>query len=770
MRRRDALHYVTLGTLSIGPNMKENKLRNQPENRQLLVFDSVTDLRSQALTPGALVLTAGYYQIDDGGGALYRIQEFKDLDADLRESETDLFEPLGNGLIASLLSLKSVSYRIFGAKGVAGEDDGPAIRKAHEYANRKGIPVTNLEGEFYIRDTRDIAIETDVDWGQTVFHIDESYHGKQPVFQVKSRNAGTHVLSNDLVQKILPQLKPGTLQIVELAPYKNHLIHLIDEVDRIGFREGPYSQAGRAKEELVYVEESGKLIGDIAWTFQETVTLEAIPLDSSFLTINGGSFRLSGANPTGQTSGYVSNGIYVSRSRTIIQNQWVGLEDGQPDNSMLAQSGFYYFSKVFNVQLENIRLIPREKDRAGEERDVPMGTYGIGGNRVLHLQLDNVTAEGDWLHWGVFGTNMMKDIYLSNCRLNRFDVHFHLWNLTVRDCHIGYKGISITGGGQLLIENTTVQQNALVNFRRDYGARWDGTISIRNCRQIVPGDTSCRILSFRAADYNYGYPIGLPTKIELQNILIDYTSYPAEHMDHEAWIIETSHFENPKVEQIFQFPDFIKIEDVFMEGRKKGFQLMDINNIESYRVQKAGNKGDKLICNSQLIVRNVPLADESIRIVSSKKETYDERQPHLKMTLENLDLLQLTLKGVVADISSRDCTIGAIQLGDKYLFQGRVFMQNCYLEPIKRKGISPIFQLTTEFGTTFMNCTVLMPLENGKADLYLLNDTGIFLLNKEVYFNHVQTQLGKDVRQQLKRANIPLEPEFMQRLLLNHES
>ena len=61
----------------------------------------------------------------------------------------------------------------------------------------------------------------------------------------------------------------GVQIIPELAPYAEHLITVVDGKDRIGIRSGAnYSKRGWAREELFYVEEEGRIIGDIAWEFK----------------------------------------------------------------------------------------------------------------------------------------------------------------------------------------------------------------------------------------------------------------------------------------------------------------------------------------------------------------------------------------------------------------------------------------------------------------------------------------------------------------------
>src|SRR5690606_12311931 len=106
--------------------------------------------------------------------------------------------------------------------------------------------------------------------------------------------------------------------------------------------------------------------------------------------------------------GYMHSGIQVTRSRSIIKNQWVGLEPGQRDIAMLARHGFYSFWRTFDVHLKNIRQIPYEKTRGTRETTVPQGTYGISCNTVMNAVFSNITAEADRIHWGVFGTITLR--------------------------------------------------------------------------------------------------------------------------------------------------------------------------------------------------------------------------------------------------------------------------------------------------------------------------------------------------------------------------
>src|SRR5690606_17751445 len=103
------------------------------------------------------------------------------------------------------------------------------------------------------------------------------------------------------------------------------------------------------------------------------------------------------------------------------------------------RSGFYSFSNVYDITLENVRLIPYLQLRSNG-KNVRGGTYGISMGRVLKSRFKNVVAEASREHWGIFGTNLNKDFRIEDCDLNRVDVHYHCWNLSIINSDIGDRG------------------------------------------------------------------------------------------------------------------------------------------------------------------------------------------------------------------------------------------------------------------------------------------------------------------------------------------
>ncbi|MGV3641689.1 MAG: hypothetical protein ACO1NZ_14285, partial [Adhaeribacter sp.] len=260
-RRRALAAFSTVGlgllsgkVLGAGPAGKGGR---QVELRS---YGTVADLqRDGSLKAGMLAQAMGYYAPGDGGGATYLVEAPAGGAGKPAAAGTGL--ALANNLAAGIVNAPSVNYRMFGARSDGSYDDGLAIKAAHQYANHFRVPVINLGGEFWLKQTNKIPIQTNVQWGHSVFHFDEKFNSKgSNRFDVSSRHPEV-AIELDAAQKksFLQQLRPGVQLIPELAPYKNCLVIVADAKDRIGFRAGArYNGQSWAREELFYVEEHGR--------------------------------------------------------------------------------------------------------------------------------------------------------------------------------------------------------------------------------------------------------------------------------------------------------------------------------------------------------------------------------------------------------------------------------------------------------------------------------------------------------------------------------
>ena len=742
-------------------------------------FSTVAAMKKEtSLQAGMIVQTVGFHSPEDGGGAFYLIDNPKE---GAVANDGDVIA-VSNALHATLLEGRAVNYAMFGAVGDGTNDDGVQIKMAHEYAGKHNIPVINLSGEYWITKSNNIPITTDVSWGKSTFHLNEQYNSKStPRFKVPNDEPLQNIVFDDATkQKFLAQLKPGVNVITELAPYTNCLIQIKDDNDKVGFRKGgSYKGQSWSREELFYVEEGGSIVGDIAWAFKDYTTLNATYCNNNYLVIEGGGFYLSGDNPGTKYTGYYQCGFSVQRSRTIIRDQWMGLEKGKHDISMEPRNGFYSLSHVYDVLLENIRLIPWEQNREGTEHDVGAGTYGIGGGRMLSCTFRNVTAEGTTVHWGVFGTNLNKNFRIEQCQLNRVDVHFHCWNLYIRDSVIGLRGISVTGGGNLWIENTVRLGNQFLNFRYDFGAVWNGDIRISNCRLLPSASGLVSVLYNNQADFDFGYPLGISHTVKVEDLIIDYSAVP-DSTD-ECWLQFLAKFSKTQDGARLFFPYDMVFRNIHVTGRERGVRLMKIPQPYHFDLEREGGyDGARLRTNSTIIFDNIQLETLPSAAADSVDQVHfqlgdgsgaafeDNNALYPKVLFSHCENVGAYLRSGIADVYFNRCSINRLAADGGKMFQGKLSFNDCEFTPDAADESQPFYTLNAELGTSFTNCTVHAPRVAGKAQPESIDNTGFIQLNKLVRHYHLNTRLGNEILNYCKSKNITLQPQFIAMLKAHH--
>ena len=614
-------------------------------------------------------------------------------------------------------------------------------------------------------------------WGNTTFHIDERFNSKTYPRFVVVNDEPTKDLTSDAALKaiLLEQVKPSVQIIPELAGYAGHLILLADSNDLIAARAG-FDNHGRPREEFFYVEEEGRIIGDIAWGFNDFTSIRAVPCNDNYLIIQGGGFYFSGDTPASGEKGYHHHGFSIRRSRTIVREQWMGLEKGKRDVSLEPRCGFYVLSEVYDVTLENIRCMPWEKNRSDKEKAVAHGTYGLGGGRMLNCTFRNLTAEAGWVAWGVFGTNLNKNFRIEGCRLNRIDVHFYCMNLYINNCNIGFKGITVTGGGNLFVENTTRDGNDFIGFRTDYGSRWDGQVRLRNCTLRPNRDIGVSVLAYPMRDFDYRYPVGLARSISIADLTIDYSAVPDTKQS--CWLMMVRSFSKIQDNERLFFPNQIEFRNISVKAREQGVRLVSIPSPYHYDLGKRGGyDGNQLDANCTLICENVELeamvpaspddkGNVHLLIGGDDAVEYSDSAalfPNVRFT--DCANVSVYLGNCAANAFFERCTINTLWAPN---LRGELVFNNCRFQPDVKAADGALYALDTELGTRFTNCTVHSPIIGGQPDPAAVNRTGFLEINKLVRYHHLNTTLGNEVLEYCKKHDITLTPEFVSMLKVHH--
>jgi len=412
-----------------------------------------------------------------------------------------------------------VNYEDFGAKGDGKADDFEALVKAHEYANQHGRTVKVNDGKsYYIGGAdRTISIRTNTDFGKARFIIDDTEleNYKASVFKVESDLEPFKI-------KGVKSLSVGQRKIDVKLPGSCVITVKDDNVKRF-IRRGGNQNNGSPQTDTFLVDKRGNIDPNtpVIWEFKQLTSLVAMPMDKSTLTLRGGIFTTI-ANST-ESTGYHARGIAIERSNVVIeglQHHIAGEGKHGPP-----YRGFIRVSGCANVVIKDTILSGHKTyykiGSAG--RRVPMGSYDISIEKSLNISLVNVTQFNDIMdrnYWGIIGTNFCKNLSYDGCKLSRFDAHQGVTNATVRNSTIGHMGVLLTGFGEFLIENSTVQSRRFIGLRQDYGSTWKGDIIIRNCR-FIPQKGGALIEGSNDGQHDFGYTCYMPERLLIDGLKIE---------------------------------------------------------------------------------------------------------------------------------------------------------------------------------------------------------------------------------------------------------
>src|SRR5699024_3289448 len=486
-------------------------------------------------------------------------------------------------------------------------------------------------------------------------------------FEIASKDESRE-LSQSEIDTLKGKIIKNSYAVSELSKYRDSPLIVKNTNENRMLRYGKTTPI--TQQDVIYVDERGRLGSDIVETFNDITSIKLIPCDNSYLVVEGGDFIISGDGKLPENGNYIGGVFNVSRSRVVAKKQVFSLPDGVRDSALSASHGFYVLNSCYDVTLEDTRMFPREKSRVeGDDLpQVPSGTYGIGGTYCIGLKLYNVTAKNDTTGWGVMGMNYLKELIVRDSSLNRIDVHYAGNNITIKDSVIGSFGVSINGSGYIKIKDTVFHSNRFIALRSDYGAHWDGDITIDDCTiKPIHEDKEIIFLNFNLREFDYLTDVVHGRSIKISNINLDFSAIPTN--TRRALAIKFNRVQQPGGRKAY-FPQNIFLENIKVTGREKGVSLLEVFAPDKYYLPpKYSIVDDYVNTNATFTARNCDVVNEEISTVNAQELssiwvdqqlneiTGDDHGWAPEMLFENIKGLDLQTKYLPAHITVNNCEV-----------------------------------------------------------------------------------------------------------------
>ena len=137
----------------------------------MIAFDSVADMKlAENLVNGSKCRTLGYYSVNDGGGAYYKIRPVTNDDV---IDETSIIAVYDDLLVAELIS-DEVNLNQFACYGDGIHDDTTALQNAINYAVANGKTITSSNDKVYLLNNNITIEDTNINLSNCTFKTDDT--------------------------------------------------------------------------------------------------------------------------------------------------------------------------------------------------------------------------------------------------------------------------------------------------------------------------------------------------------------------------------------------------------------------------------------------------------------------------------------------------------------------------------------------------------------------------------------------------------------------
>ena len=389
----------------------------------------------------------------------------------------------------------------------------------HAKANEKGYKVfADYGAKYYIASVgRTVIIDTDVEWGNAQFVIDDS--------QVTPDKRGNWIFT--LLERT-DSYKIDTIKTLDrnmtnlgVTFPESSIVTFYDDKTTHYVRYGGNADNGQTKRDSVVVDKNGNIDMDapLMWDFDNITSITVLPIEEETRYISGGIFTTI-ANQAPSEYTYYARGLKINRSNTVLNGMKHYITGEGPTGA--PYNGFLSVNNCAYVTVKNCVFTGH---KTYQSPTTAMGSYDIGMANAISVYFINCTQANDIndsKYWGVSGTNYCKNFVYDGCILSRFDAHKGVANAAIKNSVIGHAGASIIGYGTLLIENSTFFTNKIINLRSDYGSSWEGDIIIRNCTVSPMSQSNITVITgSNEGAHDFGYPCYVGTSVVIDGLTVD---------------------------------------------------------------------------------------------------------------------------------------------------------------------------------------------------------------------------------------------------------
>lgn len=393
------------------------------------------------------------------------------------------------------------------------------IYDVHAKANEKGYKVfADYGAKYYIASVgRSVIIDTDVEWGNAQFTIDDSQVTPDKrgnwIFTLLERTDSYKIDSIKTLSRDMTNLGVTFPQSSIVTFYDDKSTHYV--------RYGGNADNGQTKRDSVVVDKNGNIDMEapLMWDFDNISSITVLPIEEETRYISGGIFTTI-ANQAPSEYTYYARGLKINRSNTVLNGMKHYITGEGPTGA--PYNGFLSVNNCAYVTVKNCVFTGH---KTYQSPTTAMGSYDIGMGNAISVSFVNCTQANDIndsKYWGVSGTNYCKNFVYDGCILSRFDAHKGVANAAIKNSVIGHAGASIIGYGTLLIENSTFFTNKIINLRSDYGSSWEGDIVIRNCTisPVTQSDITV-ITGSNKGEHDFGYPCYAGINVLIDGLTIE---------------------------------------------------------------------------------------------------------------------------------------------------------------------------------------------------------------------------------------------------------